>query len=67
MFLDKVLKGEEIKPGKYDVRVLEGTMTGEKGKVRISKFQGALSQKPMSMIPSNWGNDTKCRKRKCSL
>ena len=55
MFLDKVLKGEEIKPGKYDVLGLEGTMTNEKWGPNL-KIPGSVITKANVDDPSNWGN-----------
>jgi ribose transport system substrate-binding protein len=55
MFLDKVLKGEEIKPGKYNVLGLEGTMTNEKWGPNL-KIPGSVIRKANVDDPSNWGN-----------
>jgi ribose transport system substrate-binding protein len=55
MFLDKVLKGEQIKPGKYDVLGLEGTMTNEKWGPNL-KIPGSVITKANVDGPSNWGN-----------
>ena len=55
MFMDKILRGEDIKPGKYDVLGLPGEVTTEKWGPNV-KIPGSVITKANVDDPSNWGN-----------
>ena len=55
MFLDKVIRGEDIKAGKYDVLGLPAELTTEKWGANI-KIPGSVITKANVDDPSNWGN-----------
>jgi ribose transport system substrate-binding protein len=55
MFADKVVNKQELKPGKYDVLGLEGTMTIESWGPNI-KLPGAAITKDNVDDPKFWGN-----------
>jgi ribose transport system substrate-binding protein len=55
MFADKVVNKQELKPGKYDVLGLEGTLTDESWGPNI-KLPGAAITKDNVDDPKFWGN-----------
>jgi ribose transport system substrate-binding protein len=55
MFLDKILRGQEIKAGKYEVLGLPSELTIEKWGPNI-KIPGNVITKANVDDPSNWGN-----------
>jgi len=55
MFLDKVIRGEDIKAGKYEVMGLPSELTVEKWGPNI-KIPGSVITKANVDDPSNWGN-----------
>ena len=55
MFADKVVNKQELKPGRYDVLGLEGTLTNEAWGPNI-KLPGAAITKDNVDDPKFWGN-----------